>query len=351
MSFSLPSDLTEEQLQQMLDVLKKHGKVPPGDGPDPFKHPQMVIPKLPNFSGELPVPKGEVGFEVWKFEISCLLKDGLHQETAVTQGARKSLRGEAASILMNSLGHKATVHEILDKFEGIYGTVETGEELLQQFYNASQSPGESIASWGCRLEDLLNKAVVSKKFSPATKNEMLHSKFWMGLHDSALKNASRYKYETIEQFDELRREVRKLETEFVASATHTRKGVRAQQHMHVTDLGAQLEKLSSRLGSMEAKLEGLASREQQHPDKDKLLVQLNQTVDTLVERIDRLEASSSSQSYQSHPGRGRGRSRGGYNRGNYNRGSSYSNDAAGQRNFNSGQHYSGTPQQQNHLNY
>ena len=345
MSFSLPESLTEEQMQLMLEALKKHGKAPPGEGPDPSKHSQMVIPNLPNFSGELPVPKGEVRFEVWKFEISCLLKDGLHPETAVTQGARKSLRGEAASILMNSLGHKATVTEILDKFKGIYGTVETGEELLQQFYNATQSPGESIASWGCRLEDLLNKAVVAKKFSTSTKNEMLHSKFWMGLHDPALKNASRYKYETVDQFDELRKEVRKLEQEFVV-ATYSRKGTRALQHMQVSDLGTQLEQLSSRLESMETKLGKLTQREPQDQEKDKALFQLSATVDALVGRIDRLEASSSGHYFPSHPGRGRGRYRGDYHRGNY-----YSSNS-GPRNPHSGNHFSGNQQnRQNSLNY
>ena len=48
--------------------------------------------------------------------------------------------------------------------EGIYSTVEVGETLwLSSTCNASQKPNEDDASWGCRVEDLLEKSEVRLK--------------------------------------------------------------------------------------------------------------------------------------------------------------------------------------------
>ena len=73
-SLQLPEELTEQHIGQMLAALQKLGKIPKhdqGEGTN-IAGAQMHIPKLPNFSGENPIPKGEVGFEEWKFEIHCL---------------------------------------------------------------------------------------------------------------------------------------------------------------------------------------------------------------------------------------------------------------------------------------
>ena len=42
---------------------------------------------------------------------------------------------------------------------------------------------------------------------------MLRYKFWTGLKDDQLKDASRHKYDTIKEFGELLKEVRKIEQE------------------------------------------------------------------------------------------------------------------------------------------
>jgi hypothetical protein len=46
---------------------------------------------------------------------------------------------------------------------------------------------------------------------------MLRAKFWSGLRDPALKNATRYTYDIIQTFDELRKEVRAVELELEIS--------------------------------------------------------------------------------------------------------------------------------------
>ena len=113
-------------------------------------------PNVAIFSGN-PDQKG-VAFETWKFEILTLKKEGVYSSHIITTAAKKSLRGEAAKV-SRRLGVDATVDHILNKFEGIYGMVEDFEDLLAQFYNVSQQDSEKVSTWGCRLEDLLDRAM------------------------------------------------------------------------------------------------------------------------------------------------------------------------------------------------
>ena len=93
---------------------------------------RMRVPQLPFFSGE--EQKGDVSFEVWKFELNCLI---VYPDSLILQAIRKSLRGKSRDILL-TLGESASPFIILNKLEGIYGNVSSNEVLLQQFYLESQ---------------------------------------------------------------------------------------------------------------------------------------------------------------------------------------------------------------------
>jgi len=169
-------------------------------------------PRVSSFSGEEPTPKGEVSFKVWRYEIRSLLNDRVYPEALISQAIRKSLRGPASKVLL-SLGEGAQIGAILHKFEGIFGNVYSGESIMQQFYTEQQQQQENVASWACRLEDLLQNAVDKGHVSETSKNDMLRNKFWTGLTNTALKNASRHKYDTETNFDQLLRDVRMIEQE------------------------------------------------------------------------------------------------------------------------------------------
>lgn len=111
------------------------------------------------FSGEEQKAKSEATFEEWKYEVNCIQKEGLHTEQGIAQAIRKSLRGQAKRVLL-PMGTSANVQEIINKLEGVFGNVATGESVLQEFYTAAQKQAESVATWGLRLEELLQKAVV-----------------------------------------------------------------------------------------------------------------------------------------------------------------------------------------------
>jgi hypothetical protein len=89
--------------------------------------------------------------------------------------------------------------------------------LLAEFYAATQDKKEDVAAWSCRLEDLLDKAEEAspqQSRSAKERESMLRSRFWMGLQQQ-LKDSSRHKYDTIQDYDKLRVEIRQIEHEYM----------------------------------------------------------------------------------------------------------------------------------------
>ena len=80
------------------------------------------------FSGEN--QKGDVSFEVWKFELNCLIRESIYPDSFILQAVRKSLKDKARDILL-TLGKTASPTDMLIKLEGIYGNVSSSGVLLQ----------------------------------------------------------------------------------------------------------------------------------------------------------------------------------------------------------------------------
>ena len=233
----------EDLENYMLDFLKSTGKIPDADEKherskenDEKQDPEVQgkvktsqdvggnrqPPKLSNFSGD-PTVKGEVSFDQWKWEAECLIHDALHSRDNIRQAMRKSLKGSAGGIAKR-LGPDASIQEILSKLSTVYGTVESGEALLAEFYAATQDKKECVGAWSCRLEDLLDKAEEASQQPPRSSKErdgMLRSRFWMGLQQN-LKDSSRHKYDTIQNYDRLRVEIRQIEHEHKLRETQTK---------------------------------------------------------------------------------------------------------------------------------
>ena len=58
----------------------------------------MRAPQLPPFSGES--QKGDVSFEVWKYELFCAINDVIYPNALIIQSVRISLKGRARDILL-----------------------------------------------------------------------------------------------------------------------------------------------------------------------------------------------------------------------------------------------------------
>ena len=233
-------------------------------------------PRISTFSGSN--TKIDVSFEAWKFEVKCLMNDNTINQDLLLHGVRKSLRGEPSKLCMH-LGETASVETILRKLESVYGIVESGTTLLQQFYNAKQENDESVALFGCRLEEIVNKATNRGAVAQDQANEMLKSKLWTGLKDERVKNAARYKYERISDFDTLRAELRAIEQEIKESdglRARTYKTPRAfSMPQGEVQSDSTLKELTKRVQNIEEKI----SKQQ---DTSKLL-------NRILEKIDRLE--------------------------------------------------------------
>lgn len=104
--------------------------------------------------------------------------------------------------------------------DGIYGTVEPSQTLLAQFYSAQQKDDEDVATWACRLEDILDRASKQRRISRDNADEMLRNKLWAGLKPT-LNDASRHKYDSVTTFDNLVIELRKIELEHRQRSTST----------------------------------------------------------------------------------------------------------------------------------
>ena len=89
---------------------------------------------------------------------------------------------------------------------------------------AHQQVNETVADYSLRLEQLLRHS--SLHFDQETKDEMLRNRLWSGLTDKELKNAGRYKFETIRNFNLLRKELRKIELELTPEKTDRRRNER-----------------------------------------------------------------------------------------------------------------------------
>ena len=219
------------------------------------------IPKLPFFSGSEEPQKGETTYEVWSFEVKCLQNSNHLPEHVLLQAIRNSLKGAARSMLV-PLGENASVDDILNKLDGFYGNVSTTETLIQSFYNDFQKDTESIVSYGSRLEQTLSRAVRCGHVDFAAKDAMLRSKFWTGLKSKELRNSTRHLYDSVTDFQQLLKEIRKVEQEEVSSSRPAAKSKVAQQQSGQasaddsnTQLLKQMNELMSRMKTLEQKLE------------------------------------------------------------------------------------------------
>ena len=213
-------EISGEEAEKLIDAFKELGIKPKADSAadlkssmEAYKATQKALlgqplPRVVVFSGEVTGKGDYMSFDMWKYEVQCLSKNTALTADVVLQAERKSLRGEPGKIAMR-LGTEATLQQLLDKLDNVYGPVELHENLMAEFYSSMQQEHETAASWGCRLESILGKAEEKGQVKKEAVNDMLHTKFWAGLQPE-LKDASAHKYDTLTTYTELLRSVRHI---------------------------------------------------------------------------------------------------------------------------------------------
>ena len=214
--------------------------------------PNVIVqepPKLSVFSG---LPGKDASFGRWKYEVACLQLDRSLSENNVLNAIRRSLRSPAADVITH-LDQNATLQTLLGKLESVYGTVLSGQALLQKFYSETQSIGEDVALWACRLEDLGFKAEEKKVVTRTAVAGMLKAQFWSGLRDHRIKDTLRQHKDTLE-FESLVIEARELEEEYKGEHMGATSAGIKQQHNKPTEmemLTQLVKKIEMRMEKME----------------------------------------------------------------------------------------------------
>ena len=163
-------------------------------------------PKISTFMGE--TGRGEVSYEVWRYEVDRLLESTEYSHTVVRSAILRSLKGKASDVTL-CVDPSASIQDLLAKIHSIYGTVQEKTSLVGNFYSAKQQSEESVRDWGCRVEELFAKAVSVGALSLG-QDDTLCTVFWEGLRQE-LKDASSHKFDSVRSFDELRAAVRRIE--------------------------------------------------------------------------------------------------------------------------------------------
>lgn len=165
------AEIDSDDEKNIIEALKAMKVKPKADTPEEFVEskragkppipPKPVTvpiqqPRISFFSGEN--AKGELAFDLWKYEVKCLMMDKSYSSDVIGNAIKKSLRGEAGRVAMQ-LGPSASIGDLMEKLENVYGTLELRECILAQLYSSKQQSDESVIKWGCRLEDILAKAI------------------------------------------------------------------------------------------------------------------------------------------------------------------------------------------------
>lgn len=123
-SKGIPRTLTSTTKSLFLLLNRSLILPPPVSSPNPVT---LSSPRIPIFSGE---EKNDSSFEVWKFEVKCILREKNYSTPILLQSIRNSLKGKARSLLL-SMSDEATPEMIIDKLEGVFGNVYDSEAVIQ----------------------------------------------------------------------------------------------------------------------------------------------------------------------------------------------------------------------------
>ncbi|XP_060564328.1 golgin subfamily A member 6-like protein 22 [Ruditapes philippinarum] len=170
-------------------------------------------PKIPQFDGN--------DFKVWKIEVECIIKSGIYPEYLIAQTIRNSLKGHTRKVLL-TIDPMASSAVILKKLEDIYGTTQTEDSIMQDFFNAKQDEKETTSDWALRLETIMQLAVETGEIPERKKNALLKQRFWKGLKSEKLRNNTRVTYESDATFEVLRKKARVEEDEIKRTSSDTR---------------------------------------------------------------------------------------------------------------------------------
>ncbi len=178
---------------------------------------------LPRFSGA-PAPKtGEVEYEVWRREISDILREDPH---CTVGRIRSSLTGTAH----NATRHCATIEQLFTELDAVYKIPADLTTIQREFFSARQQKGETVRDFYVRIHILQRKVLDADPFSSVGHEQQIRRIFWQGLSDATVKAALHYKYDAGVATAELLQAIL-IYSEDQRTAGHSAHNVRVQQQL------------------------------------------------------------------------------------------------------------------------
>lgn len=111
-----------------------------------------------------------------------------YSEDSILLAIRRSARGEAADILRR-LGTKASIREILSKYQSTYGQIDNPETVLKTFYACQMGPTETFTKYAAKVEELFAQAVEIDVLKPSN-SKLLKTIIYQGLRQPLKQNAN-----------------------------------------------------------------------------------------------------------------------------------------------------------------
>ena len=208
------------------------------------------VPKLPIFSGE---KKKDSSFARWQFQVKVLKR--VYDEDTILDSIHQSLKSPAADVLVN-MGEILSVDAILGKFRTRYGSVLSIDALREKLYSLKQD-GEEITKWAFNIEEVVYLLEEKGGVKHEEVENMVKSRFWYGLTDSRIREATRGTYQGM-NFDDLLVECRTLEAEYSATPAPAPAKVHQQ-----TSLESKMDELLKLYKQLNTRMEKVESTPQQ----------------------------------------------------------------------------------------
>ena len=213
-------------------------------------------PRLTYFSGEK--NKGEVSYSQWRYEVDGLVRDGFYPEQLILQAIRRSLRGYAADVLRH-MGPVTRIQPILEKMNLVFGNILPKHRLIEHFCLSQQKETETVAEWGCRLEDMLSQLKEKDNISSMNQATMLRERFFHGLFSDKVKTCLRHLFDRGESYEQLLLSGRSAELEYSKQGKSSKASISSIQQTIPSniELSKKLDSLIDGMNSLKSKVRAL----------------------------------------------------------------------------------------------
>ena len=247
----LISDLQAQSLQGSIPRIPSTLSTPIFVSQPEEKQPYKMskTPDLPNFSGEIPTPKGKAEFDNWIFQIKSLQKT--YTDDVIRNVVVSHMRG-IANTVVRTMGYDAELPKMISWLEDRFGLGKTNDNLLLEFHQMVQGPNKKVQDFGSKLECKFK--ILQERFPGRYTAVQLKDRFFSGMHDK-MHDSMQFLYTQDDcSFSKLLKAVMTAEAEYKSRVLVKAKAAAAEivtnpANQELTSIQSQLDSMSKILKS------------------------------------------------------------------------------------------------------